>query len=74
MLLKFSFLASIFLLASCSNDDGGSGSAPVITSISKSVVDDPLVEGDREVDVLTDEVNAGNTYIIRGSGFSTLKS
>jgi hypothetical protein len=74
MLLKFSFFASIFLLASCSNDDGGNGSAPVITSISKSVVDDPLVEGDREVDVLTDEVNAGNTYIIRGSGFSTLKS
>nr|WP_294930566.1 hypothetical protein [uncultured Flavobacterium sp.] len=77
VLLKFYFLASIsiFLLTSCSNDEGGSSSgALTVTSISKSVVDDPLIEGDRQVDVQTDVVNAGNTYIIRGSGFSTLKS
>jgi hypothetical protein len=75
-LLKFYFLASIsvFLLTSCSNDEGDSSGAPVVTAISKSVVDDPLVEGDRQVDVPTDVINAGNTYIIRGSGFSTLKS
>lgn len=76
MLLKFYFLASIslFLLTSCSNDDGGASGALAVTAISKSVVDDPLVEGDRQVDVPTDIINAGNSYIIRGSGFSGLKS
>jgi len=76
MALKFYLLASIsiFLLNSCSNDDGGSSGTLAITGISKSVIDDPLIEGDREVDVPTDVINAGNTYIIRGSGFSTLKT
>jgi len=76
MSLKFYLLASIsiFLLSSCSNDEGGSSGTLAITGISKSVIDDPLVEGDREVDVPTDVINAGNTYIIRGSGFSTLKT
>jgi len=77
MLLKFYFLASIsvFLLTSCSNDDGGGASgALAVTGISRSVIDDPLVEGDRQVDVPTDVINAGNYYIIRGSGFATLKS
>ncbi|WP_348798739.1 IPT/TIG domain-containing protein [Flavobacterium adhaerens] len=78
MLLKLSFLASISILlfASCSSDDsssGGSGKLEV-TSISKSVIDDPLVDGDRQVDVPTDVINAGNYYIIRGSGFKSLKS
>ncbi|MWB95986.1 hypothetical protein GON26_16585 [Flavobacterium sp. GA093] len=77
-LLKFYFLASIsvLLLNSCSSDDSsssGSGSLAV-TGISRSVIDDPLIEGDRQVDVPTDVINAGNTYIIRGSGFATLKS
>lgn len=76
MLLKFCFLASmsLLLLSSCSNDDGGSSGTLAVTAISRSVIDDPLIEGDRKVDVPTDEINAGNTYIIRGSGFSTLKS
>lgn len=76
MSLKFYLLASIsiFLLSSCSNDDGGSSGTLAITGITKSVIDDPLVEGDRQVDVPTDVINAGNTYIIRGSGFATLKS
>lgn len=77
MLLKLYFLASISILlfASCSNDDSGGSSGKLeVTGISKSVIDDPLVEGDREVDVPTDVINAGNYYIIRGSGFATLKS
>ncbi|QLC67896.1 IPT/TIG domain-containing protein [Flavobacterium sp. LPB0248] len=77
MLLKLYFLASIsiFLFASCSNDDSSGSSGKLeVTGISRSVVDDPLVEGDRKVDVPTDIINAGNYYIIRGSGFSTLKS
>ncbi|WP_125723259.1 IPT/TIG domain-containing protein [Flavobacterium ustbae] len=77
MLLKLCFLASISILlfASCSNDDSGGSSGKLeVTGITKSVVDDPLVEGDREVDVPTDVINAGNYYIIRGSGFATLKS
>jgi hypothetical protein len=76
MVLKFCFLASILILFlnSCSNDEGGSYGTLAVTGISKSVIDDPLVEGDRKVDVPTDVINAGNTYIIRGSGFSTLKS
>ncbi|KIQ20987.1 hypothetical protein RT99_13335 [Flavobacterium sp. MEB061] len=75
MLLKFYFLASILiLLSACSNDDGGSSGTLAVTGISKSVIDDPLIEGDRQVDVPTDVINAGNTYIIRGSGFATLKS
>ncbi|TEB42082.1 hypothetical protein D0809_22625 [Flavobacterium circumlabens] len=75
MVLKFCFLASILLLSSCSNDEGSSSSGKLaVTGITKSVIDDPLVEGDRQVDVPTDVINAGNTYIIRGSGFSTLQS
>ena len=77
MVLKFYFLASIsiLLLNSCSSDEGGSSSGTLaVTGISKSVIDDPLVEGDRQVDVPTDVINAGNTYIIRGSGFSSLRS
>lgn len=76
MLLKLCFLASlsILLFTSCSNDSEGSSGKLEVTGISKSVVDDPLVEGDRQVDVPTDVINAGNTYIIRGSGFATLKS
>lgn len=80
MLLKLCLLASISILlfTSCSNDSGDSGGSSTgkleVTGISKSVVDDPLVDGDREVDVPTDIINAGNYYIIRGSGFSTLKS
>lgn len=74
--LKFYFLASIMLLilGSCSNDDSDSSGTLAVTQISKSVIDDPLVEGDRKVDVPTDVINAGNYYIIRGSGFSSLKS
>ncbi|MCD0467459.1 IPT/TIG domain-containing protein [Flavobacterium sp. ENC] len=78
MLLKFYFLASVSMLlfSACSNDEGGSSSSGklAVTGISKSVIDDPLVEGDRQVDVPTDVINAGNTYIIRGSGFATLQS
>jgi hypothetical protein len=76
MLLKLCFLASISILlfSSCSNDSENSSSKLEVTGITKSVVDDPLVEGDREVDVPTDVINAGNYYIIRGSGFATLKS
>ncbi len=77
MLLKLYFLASvsILLFASCSNDDsGGSSGKLAVTGISRSVIDDPLVEGDRQVDVPTEIINAGNYYIIRGSGFATLKS
>lgn len=78
MLLKLYFLASISILlfSSCSNDSGAGDSSGKleVTGITKSVVDDPLVDGDREVDVPTDIINAGNYYIIRGSGFSTLKS
>jgi hypothetical protein len=76
MLWKLYFLTSISILlfASCSNDSESSSGKLEITGISKSVVDDPLVEGDREVDVPTDVINAGNYYIIRGSGFATLKS
>lgn len=76
MLLKLYFLASISILlfASCSDDSGDSSGKLEVTGISRSVVDDPLVEGDREVDVPTDVINAGNYYIIRGSGFATLKS
>lgn len=74
--LKLYFLASIslLLLGSCSDDDSSSSGVLAVTQISKSVIDDPLVEGDRQVDVPTDIINAGNYYIIRGSGFSTLKS
>lgn len=77
MILKLCFLASIsiWLFASCSNDDSGNSSGKLeVTGISRSVIDDPLVDGDREVDVPTEIINAGNYYIIRGSGFSTLKS
>lgn len=78
MLLKLYFLASISILlftTSCSNDSGDSSTGKIeVTGITKSVVDDPLVDGDREVDVPTDIINAGNYYIVRGSGFSTLKS
>lgn len=76
ILLKFCFLASILFLTSCSNDEGSSSSSGklAVTGISKSVIDDPLIEGDRQVDVPTDVINAGNTYIIRGSGFATLQS
>lgn len=79
MLLKLYLMASISILlftTSCSNDSADSSSSGKleVTGISKSVVDDPLVEGDREVDVPTDIINAGNYYIIRGSGFATLKS
>ena len=74
MLLKFYFLTSILiLLSACSNDDGGSSGTLAVTGISKSVIDDPLIEGDRQVDVPTDVIYAGNTYIIRGSGFCNLK-
>lgn len=76
MLLKLCFLASISILlfTSCSNDSEDSSGKLEVTGISRSVVDDPLVDGDREVDVPTDIINAGNYYIIRGSGFGTLKS
>jgi hypothetical protein len=78
MVLKLCFLASIsiLLLSSCSDDSGSSsGSGKVeVTGISRSVVDDPLVDGDRQVDVPTEIINAGNYYIIRGSGFASLKS
>lgn len=78
MVLKLCFLASIsiLLLSSCSDDsESNSGSGKVeLTGISRSVVDDPLVEGDRQVDVPTEIINAGNYYIIRGSGFASLKS
>lgn len=77
MLLKLLFLASISILlfTSCSNDDSEDSSGKLeVTGISKSVVDDPLIEGDRQVDVPTDIINAGNYYIIRGSGFASLKS
>nr|WP_315200551.1 IPT/TIG domain-containing protein [uncultured Flavobacterium sp.] len=79
IVLKLCFLASIsiLLLSSCSDDSGSSssGSGKIeVTGISKSVVDDPLVEGDRQVDVPTEIINAGNYYIIRGSGFASLKS
>jgi len=80
MVLKLCFLASIsiLLLSSCSDDSSsssGSGSGKVeVTGISRSVVDDPLVDGDRQVDVPTEIINAGNYYIIRGSGFASLKS
>jgi hypothetical protein len=77
VLLKLCIIASISVLffSSCSqNDENNSGSVLSVTSVSKSVVDDPLIENDRQVDVLTDEINAGNTYIIRGTGFGTLKS
>ncbi|MFH6999882.1 IPT/TIG domain-containing protein [Flavobacterium sp. FlaQc-57] len=78
MLLKLCFVASISILlfnTSCSNDSTDSSSGKLeVTGISKSVVDDPLIDGDRKVDVPTDIINAGNYYIIRGSGFATLKS
>lgn len=78
MMLKLCFLASIsiLLLSSCSDDSGSSsGGGPAeVTGISRSVVDDPLVDGDRQVDVPTDIINAGNYYIIRGKGFASLKS
>ena len=76
MVLKLCFLASIsiFLLSSCSDDSGSSSGKVEVTGISRSVVDDPLVEGDRQVDVPTEIINAGNYYIIRGSGFASLKS
>lgn len=77
IVLKLCFLASIsiLLLSSCSDDDSGSSSGNVeVTGISRSVVDDPLVDGDRQVDVSTETINAGNYYIIRGSGFASLKS
>lgn len=78
MVLKLCFLASIsiLLLSSCSDDsESNSGSGKVeLTGISRSVVDDPLVEDDRQVDVPTEIINAGNYYIIRGSGFASLKS
>ncbi|HSD07813.1 hypothetical protein [Flavobacterium sp.] len=77
IVLKLCFLASIsiLLLSSCSDDSGSNGGGPVeVTGITRSVVDDPLVEGDRQVDVPTDVINAGNYYIIRGSGFASLKS
>jgi hypothetical protein len=78
MLLKLCFLASIsvLLLSSCSDDSGSSsgGGVAEVTGISRSVVDDPLVDGDRQVDVPTEIINAGNYYIIRGKGFASLKS
>jgi hypothetical protein len=78
MVLKLCFLASIsiLLLSSCSEDSESSsgGGKAVVTGISRSVVDDPLVDGDRQVDVPTEIINAGNYYIIRGSGFASLKS
>lgn len=76
MLLKLCFLASvsILLLSSCSNDAEDSNGKLEVTGISRSVIDDPLLDGDRQVDVPTDIINAGNYYIIRGSGFATLKS
>ena len=78
MVLKLCFLASIsvLLLSSCSEDSEGSngGGKVEVTGISRSVVDDPLVEDDRQVDVPTEIINAGNYYIIRGSGFASLKS
>lgn len=74
--LKLYLLSSILLLSlgACSNDDSGNSNVLAVTQISKSVIDDPLVEGDRQVDVPTDIINSGNYYIIRGSGFATLKS
>jgi len=77
MLLKLFFLASISILlfTSCSDNDSENSSGKIeVTGVSRSVIDDPLVDGDRQVDVPTDVINAGNTYIIRGSGFATLKS
>ena len=76
IVLKLCFLASIsiFLLSSCSDDSGSSSGKVEVTGISRSVVDDPLVDGDRQVDVPTEIINAGNYYIIRGSGFASLKS
>lgn len=76
MLLKLYFLASISILlfTSCSNESENASGKLEVVEISKSVIDDPLVDGDREIDVPTDIINAGNYYIIRGSGFATLKS
>jgi len=76
VLLKICIIASISALffSSCTQDDNSNSTVMSVTSISKSVVDDPLVDGDRQVDVLTDEVNAGNMYIVRGTGLGTLKS
>src|SRR6187431_1207593 len=76
MVLKLCFLASIsiLLLSSCSDDSDSSSGKVEVTGITRSVVDDPLVEGDRQVDVPTEIINAGNYYIIRGSGFASLKS
>jgi hypothetical protein len=76
VLLKICIIASISALffSSCAEDDNSDSTILSVTSISKSVVDDPLVDGDRQVDVLTDEVNAGNMYIVRGTGLGTLKS
>lgn len=79
MILKLSFVVSISILlfSSCSSDSSGSsgsGNIASVSGITRSVIDDPLVENDRQVDVPTDEINAGNTYIIRGTGFATLQS
>jgi hypothetical protein len=76
VLLKICIIASISALffSSCTQDDNSNSTILSVTSISKSVVDDPLIDGDRQVDVLTDEVNAGNMYIVRGTGLGTLKS
>ena len=76
IVLKLCFLVAIsmLLLSSCSDDSGSSSGKVEVTGISRSVVDDPLVEGDRQVDVPTEIINAGNYYIIRGSGFASLKS
>jgi hypothetical protein len=78
MMLKVFLITSIsiFLFNSCSDDDKSNGGSTTlaITGITQSVVDDPLIEGDRQTDVPVTELNAGVMYIIRGSGFSTLKS
>ncbi|PKB17822.1 IPT/TIG domain-containing protein [Flavobacterium sp. 5] len=76
MILKVYLIASIslFLLNSCSNDDNnGHSTTLAISGFSASVVDDPLIEGDRQTDVPVDKLVCGNMYIIRGTGFSSLK-
>lgn len=76
MILKVYLIASIslFLLNSCSDDNNnGHSTTLAISGFTASVVDDPLIEGDRQTDVPVDKLVCGNMYIIRGSGFSTLK-
>jgi hypothetical protein len=74
--LKFYFAVAILLLTlgSCSNDDSSSSDELAVTQITRSVIDDPTVDGDRQVDVPIDAIYAGNYYVIRGSGFAGLKS